>query len=1039
MIKSVLQFILSFVLVITVSETAFSANEQFRSQSSGNWNSDSTWQMSTNGGITWFSATSTPRDSSGVITVRAPNIVSVTVSTTANQLIVDSNAVLAVNNGIILTILAGSGNDLTMSRGSTLNGSGSVRTQGIIEINLRAGSAFNAALNVNTGTTFAYDQSSPYDGSLFGNVTVDASATLNGGNISGRHLFIFGNVINNGIITASSTGGSYSINGSSLVNNGVITAAGTIYFENTTSVSGNGTFTPAGTVISGNVTLLNSITYSPSGYIVIDSGAVLNPNGNTFTLTSGTMTVNSNATVSASGTVRTQGTINLNLRAGSAFNAALNVNTGTTFAYDQSSPYDGSLFGNVTVDAAATLNGGNISGRHLFIFGNVINNGTITASSAGGSYSINGSSLVNNGVITTAGTVYFENTTSVSGNGTFTPAGTVISGNVTLLNSITYSPSSYIQINSGAVLNPNGNTFTLTSGTMTVMSNGTVSASGTVRTQGTVALNLRGGSAFNAALNVNTGLTYAYDQSSPYNGSIFGNIVIDAGATLNGGNISGRALFIYGSLINIGTLTASSTGGIIRLRGTSIINNGIINPAGALFFDTTTSLSGSGSFTSLTAFNTNANVTLNSTHQMHSISISAGAVFNISNRLLKLTASNPLIQNGTFTTTNSDIVYNNSQNVIQTISTININYVGLKIDNSAGTILSNNITIPDTLAVILGDLDLNGKIITFPLTGYLTETPGNTVKGTTGHITTTRSINAPSALNIAGFGAVLTTASNLGITEIRRGHTVQSGLNGGTSIKRYFDITPTNNSGLNANFKFKYDDSELNNKPEGLLKLFKSTNTGVTWALQGGISDVVNNEITINGLNSFSRWSADSSGASAVITLIIEGFYDPLLNKLNMRDTVRAYFRSVTPPFAIVDSSKTVIDSLTFTGAYRFPNAPSGTYYIQTQHRNSIETWSKAGVTYTVGNTLRYDFTTDSAKAFGNNMKRIQTKWTIYGGDVIQDGLVELADVALIDNDAGNFGSGYINTDITGDRFVDLDDLSIADNNSFNFVGVMRP
>jgi hypothetical protein len=47
--------------------------------------------------------------------------------------------------------------------------------------------------------------------------------------------------------------------------------------------------------------------------------------------------------------------------------------------------------------------------------------------------------------------------------------------------------------------------------------------------------------------------------------------------------------------------------------------------------------------------------------------------------------------------------------------------------------------------------------------------------------------------------------------------------------------------------------------------------------------------------------------------------------------------------------------------------------------------------------------------------------------------------VSLIDNDAVNFVSGYVVTDITGDNFVDASDFSIADNNAANFVSVSRP
>ncbi len=44
-----------------------------------------------------------------------------------------------------------------------------------------------------------------------------------------------------------------------------------------------------------------------------------------------------------------------------------------------------------------------------------------------------------------------------------------------------------------------------------------------------------------------------------------------------------------------------------------------------------------------------------------------------------------------------------------------------------------------------------------------------------------------------------------------------------------------------------------------------------------------------------------------------------------------------------------------------------------------------------------------------------------------------------MDNDAFNFVSGYVNTDVTGDNVVDAADLGIIDNNAFNYVSKITP
>jgi hypothetical protein len=45
----------------------------------------------------------------------------------------------------------------------------------------------------------------------------------------------------------------------------------------------------------------------------------------------------------------------------------------------------------------------------------------------------------------------------------------------------------------------------------------------------------------------------------------------------------------------------------------------------------------------------------------------------------------------------------------------------------------------------------------------------------------------------------------------------------------------------------------------------------------------------------------------------------------------------------------------------------------------------------------------------------------------------------LIDNDAYNFVSGYVITDLNCDGTVDGSDAVFADNNAFAFIGIVRP
>jgi hypothetical protein len=175
------------------------------------------------------------------------------------------------------------------------------------------------------------------------------------------------------------------------------------------------------------------------------------------------------------------------------------------------------------------------------------------------------------------------------------------------------------------------------------------------------------------------------------------------------------------------------------------------------------------------------------------------------------------------------------------------------------------------------------------------------------------------------------------------------------------------------------------------------------------------------------------------ITAIPEGFYNLGLNRLNMRDTVRAYLRNIVPPYAKVDSAKAVLDSITFTGDFKFVCAPSSTYYLSLNHRNTIETWASSTRTIVKGLTYPVDFTTAQSNAYGNNMIKKGTKWCLYSGDINQDGSVDLSDMVILDNDNLNFVTGYVPSDVNGDNASDLSDMVIIDNNNAAFVSKKAP
>lgn len=173
------------------------------------------------------------------------------------------------------------------------------------------------------------------------------------------------------------------------------------------------------------------------------------------------------------------------------------------------------------------------------------------------------------------------------------------------------------------------------------------------------------------------------------------------------------------------------------------------------------------------------------------------------------------------------------------------------------------------------------------------------------------------------------------------------------------------------------------------------------------------------------------------LTELIEGFTNPGTG-LMVSDTVRAYLRNTTFPYAIIDSSVSVLNTLG-KGDFSFANASNAVpYYIVVKHRNSIETWSSAGQSF-AGDSTTYNFTLSSTAAYGNNLKLVGTKYCVYSGDVLQDGFVDLTDITLVYNDASAFVTGYKVSDVTGDNLTDLTDIVLTYNNSAAFVSIQRP
>ncbi len=168
----------------------------------------------------------------------------------------------------------------------------------------------------------------------------------------------------------------------------------------------------------------------------------------------------------------------------------------------------------------------------------------------------------------------------------------------------------------------------------------------------------------------------------------------------------------------------------------------------------------------------------------------------------------------------------------------------------------------------------------------------------------------------------------------------------------------------------------------------------------------------------------------------LQGFWDG--STMN-DDTVTLYLRSPLNPFNIADTAEVVLNHNGYALA-NFFNINAGVYYyLIVKHRNSIETWSKTTISFVSGTPITYDFTTSKTKAYGDNQVLKSGEYCIYGGDVDQNGSVNLTDILNIFNNSVGFSYGYDVTDVTGNNLTNLEDVLLSYNNSSIFVIKMRP
>ncbi len=435
------------------------------------------------------------------------------------------------------------------------------------------------------------------------------------------------------------------------------------------------------------------------------------------------------------------------------------------------------------------------------------------------------------------------------------------------------------------------------------------------------------------------------------------------------------------------------------------------------------------------------------------LTIGSGANFSLGGATLTLPGdwSNA----GTFTCGSGTVIFNGASGNQTITNASGETFQNLQINKVSGEVVTEaELTVNGNLTLSSGDLNLNDHIVTLGTSALLSEAAGATVKGEYGYITTTRNINAPSADNVAGMGAILTSSTNLGSTVIRRGHGAFMGR-GNTSIARYYEIIPTNNTGLNATLIFCYDESELNSRVEANLQMYRISNEFSTWNLLGGGINTTANQDTVKAIDAFdelSCWTlATSAPVLAKIKILLQGPFTGSAMATNLRTaglipttspysdarTVTAVPQGVTDWVQVklrsdvnspvwsersffVKSDGSVVDEDGTTTELPLYGVNEDPFYILIYHRNHLAVMSASAQTLTEGEPALYDFTTGSDKYYGTNgAKELATNtWGLWAGDSDASNAINASDYTAWKTSAAAGTSGYRTEDLNLDGKV---------------------
>jgi hypothetical protein len=530
---------------------------------------------------------------SGVINQSASTIIGGTVGTTGTGIFRPSNSASNFLDGVTVSGTLDMATALAVERvinDLTLNGTININQNSALTF--QADNTISGTGSIVLGATGASNRIA-LDGN--GTTTLGAGITIRGQNGTiGNNVYVSGTqaLVNDGAISADVAGGTITITGAAVTNNGILEArnGGTLVLNS--DVTG----TASGQILAGTGSVVSQSGVTLSGTINTSGGGNLRPTNSASNYLDG---VTFSGTLDMATALAVERVIN-HLTLNGTIN--INQNSALTFEADNTISGTGSIvFGNTgasnrialdangttTLGAGITIRGQNGTiGNNLYVTGTqtLVNNGTISADVAGGTISIGGATVTNNGILEAKNGGTLVLSSNVTGNpGSQILAGT---GSVVSQNGVTLSGT--INTSGGGSLRPTNSSSNFLDG---VIFSGTLdmaTANAVERVINDLTLN--------GTINVNANsiLAFQADNTISGTGAIVlgatgasnrialdgnGTTTLGAGITIRGQNGTiGNTTYVSGTqtLVNNGKISADVSGGTITITESAVTNGGLL-------------------------------------------------------------------------------------------------------------------------------------------------------------------------------------------------------------------------------------------------------------------------------------------------------------------------------------------------------------------------------------------------------------------------------------------------------------------------------